>query len=114
MEKEKCGGNRKSSLEHLIKRIEAKREAIKNRAKKMAKEERAVLLAHRNGNFAIVHPCTDGKNAWQISRFDQHGPYSDSRRKTYYECAEIAIEEGFRKIIDIDEEKTIPPNGRAS
>ena len=114
MEKEKCEGKRKGSLEHLIKRVEAKRAAIKNRAEKMAKEERAVLLAHRNGNFAIIHPCTDGKNTWQISRFDQHGPYSDSRRKTYFECAEIAIEERFRKIVDIDEEKTIPQNGRAS
>ena len=106
MEKEKRMDKRKCSLEHLIKRIEAKREAIKNRAEKMAKEERAVLLAHRNGNFAIVHPCTDGKNAWQISRFDQHGPYSDSRRQTFLECAVMAIEERFRKIIEINNEQT--------
>ena len=94
--------DQKIDFMHFIERVAAKTQAIKNRARKLANIGRAIQLAHRNGDFAIIHPCIDGKNGWQISRFDHFGPYSDSRRATYFDVAVLAVEEGFRKIVEID------------
>ena len=93
---------RKIDFMHFIERVEAKGRAIKNRARKLANIGRSIQLAKKNGEFAIIHPCTDGKNGWQISRFDKFGPYSDCRRATYFEVAVLAVEDGFRKIVEID------------
>ena len=89
---------------HFVERIELKTRAEQNRARKLAAIGSPLQLQHKNknGEFAIIHPCTDGRNAWQISRFDNLGPYGDSRRATYYEVALLAIEENFRKIVAMD------------
>lgn len=81
------------SLEHLMNRFEQRGRAIRNRAARIAGP---VQLYKKSGNYAILHPTTCGVHPWQITRFDELGPYSDGRRQTLLEVAIIAIEEGFR------------------
>lgn len=81
------------SFEHLLNRYEQRRRAIRNRA---AHITGPVQLYRKSGTYAILHPTTCGVHPWQITRFDEFGPYSDGRRQTLLEVAIIAIEEGFR------------------
>jgi len=81
------------NFEHFMHRIEQQCRAEKNRA---AKISGPVQLRKKNGDFAIIHPATYGESPWQVSMFDEKGPYSD-HKGTLLEVAIMAIEEGFRK-----------------
>lgn len=81
------------SLERLLNRYEKRRRAIRNRA---ARVTGPVQLYKKSGTYAIIHPTTCGVHQWQITRFDELGPWSDARRQTLLEVAIIAIEEGYR------------------
>lgn len=93
---------RPEQFPHYMDRIDQQIRATKNKAARLAAFGRAIMLGKKNGHFAIIHPCTDGKYAWQISRFDKLGPYSDNRGNTFEELAEMAIDDGFKRLLKID------------
>ena len=81
------------NIPHFLARADQRHRAIVNAAERITAP---VQLTHKSGRYAIIHPCTDGRNAWQLTRMDDIGPYSDSRRNNPQELIVEALKEGFR------------------
>lgn len=58
-----------------------------------------VILAHRDGRYALVSPCATEPGRWRVTRFDSAGPTGHATRATAIEAAQAAMDDGFVEIL---------------
>lgn len=58
-----------------------------------------VILAHRDGRYALVSPCATEPGRWRVTRFDIAGPTGHTTRATATEAAQAAIDDGFVEVL---------------